>query len=111
MMSIEYCVKNAGTIRPAVQLRWVVVLWALLVSGCATFHPLPLEEISFVQRAETKSKDGISVSVVVLSPEESEQAFGAPLAGKGIQPVWLRIENSTDKEYLLLENNVDRNYF
>ena len=110
-MSTEYCVKNIGSIRPAVQLRWLVVIWALLASGCATFHPAPLEEISFVHRAETKSKDGISVSVVVLSPEESEQAFGAPLAGKGIQPVWLRIENSTDKEYLLLENNVDRSYF
>jgi len=110
-MNTEFRVNDIGPIWPAARLLWMVVISALLASGCATFHPVPLEQVSFTQRAETKSKDGISVSVVVLSPEESEQAFGTPLADKGIQPVWLRIENSTDKEYLLLENNVDRNYF
>jgi hypothetical protein len=110
-MNNECHIKNIGPFRLAPELCCIVMIWALLVSGCATFHPVPLEEVSFTQRAETKSKDGISASVVVLSAEESEQAFGAPLADKGIQPVWIRIENSTDKEYLLLENNVDRSYF
>lgn len=108
-MNTEYWVKNITPLWRAAPVRWIVVIWALLASSCATFHPVPLEEVSFAQRAETKTEDGISVAV--LSAEESELAFGTPLADKGIQPVWLRIENSTDKEYLLLENNVNRNYF
>ena len=82
-----------------------------LISGCATFQPVPFDKLSFIARAQTKTQDKVSVSVAVLSPDESEQAFGASLADEGIQPVWLRIENPTDSKYLLLENKIDRDYY
>ena len=89
-------------------IAWV---WVAIISGCATYRPEPIGKLSFKEHVQTKTKDGVNVSVAVLSADESEQAFGASLADKGIQPVWLRIENTTDSGYLLLENKVDRDYY
>lgn len=83
-----------------------------LISGCATFQPVPIDKIpSAMERVQTKTQDGVTVSVSVLSAKESEQVFGAPLAKRGIQPVWLRIVNMNDSRYLLLANKIDRDYF
>ena len=82
------------------------------ISGCATFQPAPIDKISSVmERVQTKTQDGVVVSVSVLSADESEQVFGAPLAKRGIQPVWLRINNMNDNKYLLLLNKIDKDYF
>lgn len=82
------------------------------ISGCATFQPVPIDKISSaMERVQTKTQNGITVSVSVLSADESQQAFGVPLAKKGIQPVWLHIENMDDNKYLLLTNKIDRDYF
>ncbi len=86
-------------------------LLTAFICGCATFQPVPADKISFRDRAQTKTKDGVTVSVVVLSAEESEQAFAAPLADKKIQPVWIHIENPTEHRYLLLENKLDSDYY
>lgn len=64
-----------------------------------------------MERVQTKTQDGVAVSVSVLSAKESEQVFGAPLAKRGIQPVWLRIMNMNDSRYLLLANKIDSDYF
>ena len=92
----------------------LLILGVLLafISGCATFQPAPIDKIpSISERIQSKTQDGVTVSVSVLSADESERAFGAPLATKGIQLVWLRIENMSDNQYLLLLNKIDRNYF
>ena len=90
---------------------FIVGMLLAIISGCATFQPVPIDKLSFMERAQTKTQDGVTVNVAVLSADESEQAFGAPLADKGIQPVWLHIENMNDSKYLLLENKIDRNYY
>jgi hypothetical protein len=83
-----------------------------LMSGCATFQPVPIDKISSaMERVQTKTQDGVAVSVSILNAKESEQLFGALLAKKGIQPVWLRIVNMNDYRYLLLANKIDRDYF
>lgn len=89
----------------------ILGLIATFICSCATFQPVSVDEISFKDRVQTKTQDGVTVSVVVLSADESEQAFNASLADKGIQPVWLRIENPTENRYLLLENKLDSEYY
>jgi hypothetical protein len=42
------------------------------------------------------------VSVAALSAEEGNAAYGVDLADKGIQPVWVEVDNHQDRAYWLL---------
>ena len=69
------------------------------------------QEPAYVSRAVTRVDGGLRVSVAVLSTEESERVYGAPLASKAIQPVWVRIENHDDRAYYLLFPGLDPDFF
>jgi hypothetical protein len=89
------------------------VIFILIVSGCATtaYNPRPLEEVSFKDRAQTQHDGGIRVTAAVLSAAESKEVFGLNLYKKGIQPVWLEIENKEKKLLLFLRYGIDPDYF
>ena len=80
-------------LRPA-----IVVGLILVVLGCASFQaPAPATaDAPFKQRAQTQQDGDIRVTAVVLSAEESKTVFGFALYNKGIQPIWLEIENKGD---------------
>ena len=92
--------------------RWVGLLLACLVllSGCATTPP-PQDTRDFRARAERRQDGGVRVAASVLGSRESEAEFGAPLASKGIQPVWLEIRNSESQEFVLMLLSIDPDYF
>jgi LssY C-terminus len=89
----------------------IALLLLLNASGCATFQPTPFEEVDFKARTQTQSNDDLTVSVAVLSAEESERVFGVPLDSHGIQPVWLRIVNRSTHDYLFVPAGMDPDYF
>lgn len=84
---------------------------SLILWGCATFDPRPLNEVDFRERATTQTEKEIRVSALVLSAEETEAVFGLPLYKKGIQPIWLEIENNTQHRMWFPPVSVDRDYF
>lgn len=84
---------------------------SLIGSGCATFNPRPLDEVLFRERAQTQFENNVRVTAAVLSAEESKAVFDAPLYRKGIQPVWLEIENRDEEPLWFLPVGVDRDYF
>ncbi len=93
-------------------MRLLLGALALLVlSACASFNPVPLENLTFKERVETEEQDGLRVSVAVLSREEARQAFGVNLQKRGIQPVWLEIENRTNKNFWFMMTGIDPDYF
>ena len=51
------------------------------------------------------------MTAAVLSAEEAETVFDRPLYQKGIQPVWLEIENHTGHRMWFMPISVDRDYF
>lgn len=61
--------------------------------------------------AEPQHKDGVEVRVAPLQPGESQAIFGAPLAERGVQPVWVQIRNNTGKRYSFLPVFMDRDLF
>jgi len=91
-------------------LRAVVLLFFLLLIGCAASSPRT-ESLDYRARAETLADGRVRVSAVVLSPQETKNSFNTPLAKKGIQPVWLEIENQEDKEFFLMLLSLDPDYF
>jgi hypothetical protein len=60
-----------------------------------------------MERTQTQTDGAVRVTVAVPSAEESEQIFGFPLAGKGIQPVWLEVENNGDIGFFLFHIAMD----
>jgi hypothetical protein len=111
-------VKDSRTVssKREVWNRWAshfevgVLLCLLLLAGCATTRP-QTESLDYRSRAETQSDRGVRVSAVVLSPQETQHSFALPLVERGIQPVWLEIENQEDKGFYLMVLSVDPNYF
>jgi len=81
------------------------------IGACASFKPVPLEDLDYMQRAETRERDGLKVTVSVLTREESRKAFGKKLDKRLIQPVWIEIENNTERDYWMLLHGLDPDYF
>ena len=98
-------------LQKAVRVLAAGIFSGALLLGCATFDPRPLDEPVFRQRAETRAEDGVRVSAAVLSAAEAEAMFDRPLYNKGIQPIWLEIENRTQHRMRFLPISVDRDYF
>ncbi len=83
----------------------------MLATGCASFHPQPLDKVGFEQRAESSTDGQVTVSVTALSEEEARGALGVDLAGAGIQPVWVKVENREAIGYVIAPIIMDHDYF
>jgi hypothetical protein len=87
------------------------LLTGFVLLGCAAFNPQPLNERPLRERADGQTQNGVRVLATVLSAEETQSVFGLSLYKKGIQPVWLEIENNTQHRMWFAPLSVDRNYF
>ena len=90
------------------------VLFALLViifCGCAGYKPSPESESLFLQRAQTLSENNLRVTAAVPGAAETRKIFGVDLYARGIQPVWLKIENNDDQPVWFLPVGLDPMYF
>jgi len=88
------------------------IVLALVLAGCASAPPpSELEQSDYQSRAVTRSEGGIKVSASALSADESLDIYGFPLAKKGIQPVWIQVENNEDVAYWLMSTGLDPNFF
>src|SRR5687767_12658246 len=96
---------------PKQELSITMFLVATLSAGCGSFLPKPLSEVTFLEQAVTQERGKVRVTVAVPTADESTQLFGVPVAAKGIQPVWLRIENHDTVPYWLLPLSLDPDYF
>src|SRR5215831_19523868 len=92
----------------------MVALWlcalALLV-GCSAPHPRPPDRPSSLPRVRTETQGPVRVSIAALGAAESREHFGIDLAARGIQPVWVEIENRSPDTLYLLSSAVDPAYF
>src|SRR3989338_2478009 len=79
---------------------WGIIL---LLIGMA----LPMMSEAFSNRIE---KDGVSVAVDVLKPEDTEDVFGADLVRQGTQPLMLMIQNGSAETYRFRKADVDARY-
>jgi hypothetical protein len=60
---------------------------------------------------QSKTMDGITVTAALLPDEVARERYGVNLASKGIQAVWMRIENSTRFEQWMLAAHLDPDYY
>ena len=81
------------------------------IPGFARFNPRPLREVGFEQRAQSKTDGGVQVSVVALGEDEARAAMGVDLAQRGIQPVWVKVENRENIGFVVPPLVIDHEYF
>jgi len=75
-----------------------------------SYHPDPTAK-GFLERSKTQTQDGVTVTAAALSDREAERFFGVPMGRRGMQPVWLSIENQSAQAYRLRLASVDPDYF
>jgi hypothetical protein len=88
-----------------------LALLTVLAAGRLAYRPEPIDAVPFRARSHTKVRENVRVTVAVPGDEEAERLFGAPLASRGIQPVWVRIENHGPEAYWFTRVNLDPDYF
>ena len=82
-------------------------LWRLVTTP---YHPSPAYD-AFMPRAQTQEHPRAVVTVAVLTGREGKEFFGVDVARRGIQPVFLRIENRSPESLRLQMVSIDPNYF
>ena len=82
-------------------------LWRLVITP---YEPDPAEA-GFQERAQTQENPLARVTVAVLTATESRRLFGVALARRGIQPVFVRIENRSPEPLRLQLVGIDPRYF
>ncbi len=92
---------------------FIVAMTIIVVTcGCTIYQkPKPFFDVPFRERSQSKIDGEVKVTVAVLSAEESRQLFGVNLAGQGIQPVWIRVQNADTIPYWLMSAGLDPDYF
>lgn len=90
-----------------------MVVVACAIAGCAETAKTPFttEGLSYLGRATLRVDGGLSVSTAVLSSDESKSLYGAELAKKHIQPVWIEVRNDEPHSYFLMSPGLDPNFF
>ena len=95
-------------------LPMLLALVAVSLGGCATtafVAPAAFDDSALRGRAETAAGEEIRVRAALLHREEAEAIFGVDLASRGIEPVWLEIENGSDGLLRFLPTGMDPEYF
>jgi len=91
---------------------WLIsLLSGLALAGCSSFQPKPLEQLDYINRTLSQEKNGVKVTVSVMTRQEARAAFGKQLDKQMIQPVWIEIENNSDQTLWLMMQGLDPNYF
>jgi hypothetical protein len=89
----------------------VLITGVAILGGCASgFDPKPIESVPFRERAVTQTDDGIRVTTAVPSAKETRDLFGVALYKKGVQPVWIEVENNSGEGVTFLPAAVDGDY-
>ncbi len=89
----------------------VYCLLFLTLSGCAAYHPVPVNEVPFEQHSQTQVDGNVRVTAAVLTNQEGEQIFGVDLALRWVQAIWVEVENRDNHNYWLISSALDPDYY
>ena len=96
---------------------WILVLFLAFKAGqfgldlVLPYRPLPVSEVGFLEHSKTQSSGRIRVTASALGPAESYDVFGVRLAFRGIQPVWIEVENGEDVPVWYLRAGTDNAWY
>lgn len=74
------------------------------------YTPDPRER-AFIRTAQQASRENIIVEIAALDARQSRSFFGVPMARRGIQPLWLRVENRAATRCRVHVVSINPNYY
>lgn len=84
----------------------------LLISCSATpYKPMPFDPATIDLQSQTKQEENLRVTAAVPGREQAKKIFGFDLYERGIQPVWLSIENLRGNRVRYVPISTDPTYF
>ncbi len=91
----------------------VFIVFLLLASGCATrpFEARDVDKAAFLDRIVTQQQGAVRISATVPTAEEVIAITGLDLYARGIQPVWLRVENNDSRQVRVALLSIDSEYY
>ena len=93
---------------------FLIVVLGSVLTACgapAWKKPVPIEQVDFLTHAQTMTSGDVTVTVAVPSREETRQLFGTSLYGDHIQPLWVKVDNRSGIDYLLVREGIDGNNY
>jgi hypothetical protein len=88
-----------------------VIVLVLVLQGCATTKPQPADPLAYKNRTKVSVNGDVAVTAAVPTIAEAQAIYGAKLASKHIQPVWVEVKNDSAETYWLLPSGLDPEYF
>jgi len=88
-----------------------ILLAMALHVGCVSYRPIPLSQLDFHDRLRFATDGEVTVAAAVLGPEETRKTFAVDLYAKGVQPVYVKIDNQSSSTFIFFERSVDPHYF
>ncbi len=96
------------------EVKLILVMLIFFCLGCSSnrYEPKPVHQISSnYSNYQIKTIDDITITVAVLNDQESEVIFDVPAVSRGVEPVWVQIQNNDSIPYVLFPIRIDPNYF
>ena len=69
--------------------------------------PDPLDSPGSLENLQTRTADQVTVSAALLHDDEARRHFGVDLGSSGVQALWVRVRNATNRRYWFVRNTVD----
>ena len=91
--------------------RIVTLTAALALGACASYEPRPLALDVDLEGVQTKTIDDVTVSVAILTDGQAEQHFGVNFALRGLQALYIKVRNETDRRLWFIRNTVDPDFY
>jgi hypothetical protein len=88
-----------------------LITFGVVLTACSTHGIVYNDDSHYEQRVTQYTSEDAIVEASALGSDESLQVFGAPLNDVGIQPVWIKITNTSNEAHWFFPIGVDSEYF
>jgi hypothetical protein len=96
----------------AAKVFLVFGLFSLITACGSSFKvPSPVDPGPLRGRAVSNGENNIRVSAAIPHLDESKSIFGVDMGRHGVQPLWLEIENASERRVVFLPTGLDPEYF
>ena len=96
---------------PALRVARVALLM-LLLAGCASpYAPQRLATPGELHDVKSKTIGDVTVSVSILTDDQARQHFGADLASREIQALWMSVRNGSDRKLWFIRTVLDPDFY